>query len=333
MTQHLLCATKSAKPGLARRRSFRRTRLAAGTLAATATFAAFGAAASASVPPDGSSATDDALDLVVNGQALSEGAPVRFDMTVELIGLPFDFGDGPLATGSTDGTNTEIGMDLNAIFESVPGGLPDEFKDADLTLNMLVVDGELFVSGGMFALIGELDPEFDQFAELGDGWGVVRNDGSAEVDAIFSELTGAGANPTDVADLLDFAAGAEITGTTEIDGEEMTVVTVEVPASSLADVTEDNGTLADAGETPVPIEVAYDAAGFPRQVTISLTNEVLETAAAADGTDLDSLGVGLDTEMNLTLSFYDYNDESIVFEAPADAIDVTDDFIAMTEQS
>lgn len=306
---------------------------AAAVVAATATVAAFGSAASATTPP-GSDVDSEAMSIIANSAVVTQGAPVRFELGIEFIGLPFDFGDEPFMTGQFDGVDTEVGIDMTPIFDSIPGGLPPEFDDAELTLDMRFVDGtDIFLKGGLLDLLADLDPRFEQFGELGDGWGSVEESEIPEIDELLGELGGAGGNPIDLLALLEDANSAEVSGTETIEGEELTKVVIMVPADALEDVSSDDDVFADLDGIELPIEVYFDAEGYPRQMVISLTDEALQAAAEADDLDLDDLTGGLETQMTMTVSYSDFNDPSIAIDAPTDAVDVTDAFEVLNSES
>lgn len=293
-------------------------RVATAIVAASATIASFGLTAGASAPPD-----KDALTLVQDSSALVSNAPMRFDLTMEMTGVPISFGDGPLMTGAAVGTSADITIDMDAIF-SASGLDASQFGVDDLSMNMRVIDGtEVYVSGGMFALMGQLDSSFSQFAALGDGWGRVDATQVPDFEAVIAEFSGAG-SPTEALTVLDAVESAEIIGTETVDGETMTVVRISVGGEELEKITGSSNPFAGADVT-VPYDVYIDEAGYPRQMVIMLDDETLSVA------DEENAFGDLAISMTMTMRFFDYNDETIVIEAPADAIDVTADFVKMSQ--
>jgi len=292
-------------------------RTATAFLAATTVVASFGLTAGASAPPD-----KDALTLVQDASTSVAGASMRFDVAMDLTGAPISFGDGPLMTGAAAGTSVEMSIDLGAIFEA--GGIdPTMFGIDDASMQLRVLDGtDVYVRGGLFALVGQLDPSFTQFAALGDGWGHVDANQVPDFDQLISEMSGAG-NPTEALTVLDAVQSAEIVGTEDIDGETMTVVRITVSGAELEKITGPDNPFAGADIT-VPYDLYIDAAGYPRQMVINLDSETLSAADEENAFD------GMAISMTMTMRFFDYHDESIVIEAPADAIDVTADFITMS---
>lgn len=290
--------------------------LTATLIAASAAVASFGLPAAA-----GSGVDKDALTLIQEANALTTDASMRFDLTMEMTGLPISLGDAPLITGSASGTDAEITMAMDALLAA--GGVSaDMFGLDDLDLHMRMIGSDMYVSGGLLQLMGQFDPSFTQFAELGDGWGLVDATKVSDLDAIISQMSGA-ANPADALAMLDGVERAEIIGTADVDGDTMTIVRITVSGETLAQVTGNANPLAQS-DLSLPYDVYIDADGYPRQLVIHLDEETLAAADPSGSTG------GLGMSMTMTMRFFDFNDPTIVIEAPTNAVDVTDDFVKMS---
>lgn len=292
-------------------------RLTATLIAATAAVASFGIPAAA-----GSGVDKDAYTLIQDANALVGDAPMRFDLAMEIIGAPISFGDEPMMTGSAVGNDVDITLDMESMLAGT-GMSPSMFGVDDLNLHMRVIGTDVYLAGGLLQLMGVVDPEFTQFAAMGDGWGFIDAAQVPDFNDIINQMSGGG-SPTEALAALDAVETAEITGTADVDGETMTVVRIIVAGEQLAEITGDSNPFAQ-GDLSVPYDVYIDAEGYPRQMVIHLDED---TIGAADPDN--SLG-GLAMSMTMTMRFFDYNDPTISIEAPADAIDITADFVRMSE--
>ena len=294
---------------------------------------------------------------------------ISMDMTMRFAaeGESFQAG-GTLATGEVDGDLSSMTVDLGALFDELADqippdeALPEGFLDGDLTMEM-VTDGrtgymrlpyfrtmaEVMLDAG--ASRSDLGPLAD-LAELGDTWGRID---LSEVSP--SEVaSAAGAQTFDPRAFLDVAAlGTDVRelGTATIDSVEVRGLGATV---TYGDMLEAQGVDADdrldqmtsgagvAGDdefseafeqamdavmaADMPIEVWVDGDDHVRRISLALNmTEVMAGVAAAGGEDIRDTGMSGDVVMDFT----DYGDDSIQIEIPTDAVDITDEFLALME--
>ena len=146
----------------------------------------------------------------------------------------------------------------------------------------------------------------------------VRELGTATIDSV--EVRGLGATVTygdmleaqgvDADDLLDqMTSGAGVAG----DDEFSEAFEQAMDAVMAADM---------------PIEVWVDGDDRVRRISLALNmTEVMAGVAAAGGEDIRDTGMSGDVVMDFT----DYGDDSIQIEIPTDAVDITDEFLALME--
>ncbi|HEX6424795.1 MAG TPA: hypothetical protein VFZ79_15035 [Acidimicrobiales bacterium] len=293
---------------------------------------------------------------------------MSMDMTMRFAaeGESFQAG-GTFATGEVDGDLSSMTVDLGALFAEIADqippdeALPEGFLDGDLTMEM-VTDGrtgymrlpyfrtmaEMMLDAG--ASRSDLGPLAD-LAELGDTWGRID---LSEVSP--SEVaSAAGAQTSDPRAFLDMAAlGTDVRelGTATIDSVEVRGLSATV---TYGDMLEAQGVDADdlrdqmtsgAGvgddefsaafeqtmeavmAADMPIEVWVDGDDRVRRISLALNmTEVMAGAAEAAGEDIGDTGMSVDMVMDFT----DYGDDAIQIEIPTDAVDITDEFLALME--
>jgi hypothetical protein len=252
--------------------------------------------------------------------------------------------DAPYATGAVADGRSQVVVDLGAVLRSamaqMPGG--DGFDGGDL-LGLLGddltvetrSDGSLvFVRapvlgllGGLTSSMGDLGP----LGELGDGWGVIDVErlGGPEAAAALGRITGGGADPLQLTDLLRAVEGdvSEV-GRTELRGVPVTHLTGSVPLARLAeaqgadlDALADDPAMADALDpllaTLVPIDVFVDDDGRLHRIAFAFDlGPVLAEAGVSGGT----------ASYRVAMDAFDHGDPGVVVELPdrSEAVDLTD---------
>jgi hypothetical protein len=295
----------------------------------------------------GFAATPEYIDHVVD---TAEEQSYRFSMSFQFDMLGSSM-DGELARGSTNGDQTELTMDLGALFEEMGSGLgedmPPELADADLTMQQIVDADTLYIRAPFFAAmgdslgVGDISAQpgsglFTVFSDLGDDWGKV--DVAALGDVLPGEagqaVTGQGVDPAVYLEILRGADQVEELGSDEIDGVEVEGLAADVSFEDLmaaagTDPSTMGGALpGDMESVTFPLEVWVDGDDQVRRLSFNFDAESLADIAGEDLGDAPE-GMG-DFSMGMTMDFSDYG-EDIEIEAPSDAVDITDDFVAAYE--
>ena len=284
----------------------------------------------------------------------TEGLSYRMsmDMTMSMSGAgdSIEMG-GPVMTGEVDGERSSIVMDMGELFADLPGaGMPV----GDLTME-IVTDGidSLYVRAPFFATIAQealdagatrsdLGPLAD-LAELDTTWGrvdlsemsptkVASTVGSQTTDPqVFLDMLARG---TDVSDLgTDTIDGVQVRGlAATVLYEDM----IEAQDLDLDEVRDQFDSAMPGGAEPdavidavldleLPLEVWVDDDDRVRRITMALDMgalfEQFEDAGAG----------GMQMSTDISIDFADYGDDSIAVEVPADAVDVTDSFLALEQ--
>lgn len=293
---------------------------------------------------------------------------ISLDMTMRFAaeGESFQAG-GTFATGEVDGDASSMTVDLGALFDEIADQMPaDEalegLLDGDLTMEMISDGTTAYMRLPYFRTVAEmmldtgatrsdLGPLAD-LAELGDTWGRID---LSEVSP--SEVASAAGGQTfDPGAFLDMAAqGTDVRelGTDTIDSVEVRGLGATV---TYGDMLESRGMDADdlldqmtsgAGvggddefaeafeqtmeammAADIPIEVWVDGDDRVRRISLALNmTEIMADVAEAAGEDVGDTGMSVDMVMDFT----DYGDDSIQIEIPTDAVDITDEFLALME--
>jgi hypothetical protein len=295
----------------------------------------------------GFAATPEYIDHVVD---TAQEQSYRFSMSFQFDMMGSNV-DGEIARGSANGDQTELTMDFGAMFEQMGSGfgeqMPPELADADLTMQQIVDGDTLYIRAPFFAAmgdslgVGDISGQpggelFGVFSDLGDGWGKV--DVEALGDVLPGEagqaMTGQSVDPAIYLEILRGADQVEELGSDEIDGVEVEGLAAEVGFSDLmAAAGTDPSTMGDVlpGEMDsmtFPLEVWVDGDDQVRRLTFNFDAESLADIAGEEAGDIPSeMG---DFSMGMTMDFSDYG-EDIEIEAPSDAVDITDDFVAAYE--
>jgi hypothetical protein len=119
----------------------------------------------------------------------------------------------------------------------------------------------------------------------------------------------------------------EALGRDEIRGVPVNGLAAEVPFDDLMTAPgTDAGGIGAMKDTTVPVEVWVDRDGLIRRVSVEFGRGSMAEALGPEA-PLSSFPVDVD----YTVDLFDYGDESIVIELPAEAVDVTDAFREMLE--
>jgi hypothetical protein len=205
---------------------------------------------------------------------------------------------------------------------------------------------------------GELGVEVDAggeelvaaFGELGDGWGRIDLDELGDVlpGDVQQSLGGQSTSPDVFLDMLRSTGEVEDLGTDEIDGVEVHGLAAEIDFEDMLEAQGmDPGQLEEPGGDEsvagmmdafrLPLEVWIDGDDQIRRITFrfggdsfaEMADEVAEQTG--EQVPVDEMSEMFDFEMGMTMDFADYGDDSIEVEAPDGAVDITDAFVAASD--
>lgn len=300
----------------------------------------------------------------------SEDTSYRYTMSMSMQ-FGGDGFDGEIATGAVDGEKMQMRMDMGAMLSQMSGELgegsdelPPGMSLDDFVIEQ-VVDGEavymrapffgamadeMEAGGGVSGGLGGGEELLEAFASLGDGWG--RIDISEMGDVLPGDLQqslgGQSASPDVFLDMLRSTGDVEELGTDEIDGVEVRGLAAEIDFqdmleaqgmdSSDVEASPDDELTGMMEAFQMPVEVWIDGDDQIRRITFAFGGdsfaEMAEEMADESGEELppDEVSEMLDFEMGMTMDFTDYGDDSISIEAPAESTDITDEFLAVSDQ-
>lgn len=280
-----------------------------------------------------------AVDMTMRGSAPGEGA--------------FEFG-GLIMTGQADGELSSVVLDMGSVMDDFA---PGESFDGDLTMTMVTDDEAMYVQAPFFRTLADRAmAEGATFDDLGPLGAVARLDenewGRVDLDQLtmaeIAQTTGAQGVSADV--FLDMAAdGEEVEdlGTEEIRGVETRglgatstfehmVLAQGVSRDEFVDQLgvpegvpdEEFDRVVDAMlDLEIPLEVWVDADDNVRRVTFALDMSEMMSGLA----DLDPTAADVQMSIDMSMDMFDYGDESIEIEIPAESTDVTDEFVDLME--
>jgi hypothetical protein len=304
-------------------------RRALSTFIILAVLALAGCSTDSGVTLEASDGTNDAAALVetpslATFQSLAaqvEATSSRFEMVMNL-----DSGFGSVSmpvSGAVNGDRMAIAIDMAQI--SMPGLTADDQAMLDAAMLEMIV-----VPPFMYMNFGGLDAGM-----FGGDWIAIDLTQSAGADELLDGLGGMGSDPFGSMRLLEQADRFEEIGTDSVRGVETTHYRLIVnPAAAWERLDEDgraalSASLGDFGAAPPDIDIPYDVwldeQGRARRLAFSMNADLFEemAGARADAAELQAMG---DLAMAMTLEIYDYGDPSIVIEAPAGAVDMTELF-------
>ncbi len=229
-------------------------------------------------------------------------------------------------SGAVDGDRMAVAIDMSQI--SVPGMSADDQAMLDAAMLEMIV-----VPPFMYMNLGGLDAGM-----FGGDWIAIDLTQSAGADELLDGLGGMGSDPFGSMRLLEQADSFEEIGSDTVRGVETTHYRLIVnPAAAWGRLDEDGraaleGSLGDFGAAPPDVDLPYDVwldeQGRARRLAFSMNTDLFEemAGARADAAELQALG---DLAMTMTMEIYDYGEPSIVIEAPAGAVDMTELFASL----
>jgi hypothetical protein len=271
-------------------------------------------------------------EFVAAAAERSEAQPYRTELRMSLVGAD----EVVVETGEQDGERFYVRQDLDAQF----GELLPADADADLSIEHAGDGSTLYLRMPFFTAIKELAPGFavrpfgDLTDQLGDGWGRVDLDELADLlPGLQDNMSATGAHvPHLFVDVITKAQDVEELGEDEIRGVAVTGLAAEVPFEDLlAAEGTGPGSVDVLNDITVPVEVWVDRDGLVRRVGYGFHHD---DVAEALGPESDGAAAGdpsFPVDVDYTLDLFDYGDESIDIEFPADAVDVTDTYRQMFE--
>jgi hypothetical protein len=287
-------------------------------------------------------------DFLKESATRSESASRRLEMRFA-VGESVPEDAPPMMQGEVDGDQFHYTMDLAPIMEGVTsqfGGLDagDVFGDTDLTMEMIGTGDTWYLRAPMFAdmggLLGDSGPGFEGLAAMGDGWGSI--DVQQLGDVLPGDLSGAllgqgGADPSAIIEMVTNTEGVEDLGESTIRDVPVHGLRAEVTLADMMEASgQDPAALAAAGgvgdtedlmeqliNTSMPVEVWIDEDGYLARMTYGFSMaEIFDAMGMSD--ELESLGMS-DLQFAYAVDMFDYG-ETFTFEAPPDAVDITDAF-------
>jgi hypothetical protein len=253
-----------------------------------------------------------------------EATSSRFEMVMN---MESGFGSVTMPiSGAVDGDRMAVAIDMSQI--SVPGMSADDQAMLDAAMLEMIV-----VPPFMYMNLGGLDAGM-----FGGDWIAIDLTQSAGADELLDGLGGMGSDPFGSMRLLEQADSFEEIGSDTVRGVETTHYRLIVnPAAAWGRLDEDGraaleGSLGDFGAAPPDVDLPYDVwldeQGRARRLAFSMNTDLFEemAGARADAAELQALG---DLAMTMTMEIYDYGEPSIVIEAPAGAVDMTELFASL----
>lgn len=250
--------------------------------------------------------------------------------------------DVPMATGEVDGDSIHMRMDLGAIFgDASAAGLP---AGMDFTMEMLTVEGAIYIKAPMFADLAEQMGDdagpLEAFVELGDGWGYIDPEGlGADAAEIGAALGAATVNPGAFYATLATASKLEVIGTEPMHDTEATGVRAMVDFDSLMEA--QGGMPASPGVDvealeglSFPLEVWVGEDGYIHRIVFTMDEDTMAAAAEADteSSDLDDMAEEMSgVSVTMRIDSFDFGDPEISVVAPTDFVDITDAFSELME--
>ena len=314
---------------------------------ACATESGPGAGDADTVAAGGFEATAEYLQEAAD-QSLAEG--YRVELLLSLDG-EIDDDTAPMMTGGVDGDRYHYEMDMGTVVEqtaeAMGESLPSELDGLDMELEMAGDAEILYLRAPMFAQIGgggaAPGPAGD-LAAIGDGWGFVDLAGLGDqVPAdLASAMGGQGIDPQVVVAMVQEADDVTDLGDGEVRGVQVRGLSAEVTMAEMLEASgqdpvafaELNGGVDDGAaealyDLTTPIDVWIDDDGYLRRMEFGYSMDEIVEAMGEDPADLTGAGLG-DLDFAYALDMFDYGAE-LDFEAPDDAVDITDAFAALVQ--
>lgn len=272
-------------------------------------------------------------EFVAAAAERSQAQPYRMEMRQSLAG-----GDEVIVeTGEWDGERFHVRQDLAAPF----GPLLPADADADLAIETAGDGSTLYVRMPVFAALEDLTSGFaitpfdDLVDQLGTGWGRVDLAELADVmPGLQDAMSTMGTHiPRLFVDVVTQAQDVEELGQDEIRGVAVDGLAAEVPFENLYGAPGTApGDVEVMSDIMVPIEVWVDREGLVRRVNFGFHRDDVAEALGPEGDGAPVTMRSFPVDVDYTLDLFDYGDESIDIEFPADALDVTDAYRQMFER-
>jgi len=260
----------------------------------------------------------------------SQAQPYRMEMRQSMAGAD----EVVIETGEWDGERFHARSDLAAQF----GPLLPADVNADLSIETMADDSTLYVRMPAFAALADLTSGFaitpfgDVIDRLGTGWGRVDLAELADVMPGLLDTTSPPGTqmPGLFVDVVANAQDVEELGRDEIRGVAVDGLAARVPFENLLGA---QGTAIEGielmNDITVAIEVWVDRDGLVRRVNLGFHRDDVAEALGQEN-ELVTMS-SFPVDVDYTLDLFDYGDESIDVEFPADAIDVTHAYRQMFE--
>jgi hypothetical protein len=260
----------------------------------------------------------------------SQAQPYRMEMRQSMAGAD----EVVIETGEWDGERFHARSDLAAQF----GPLLPADVNADLSIETMADDSTLYVRMPVFAALADLTSGFaitpfgDVIDRLGTGWGRVDLAELADVMPGLLDTTSPPGTqmPGLFVDVVANAQDVEELGRDEIRGVAVDGLAAQVPFENLLGA---QGTAIEGielmNDITVAIEVWIDRDGLVRRVNFGFHRDDVAEALGQEN-ELVTMS-SFPVDVDYTLDLFDYGDESIDVEFPADAIDVTHAYRQMFE--
>jgi hypothetical protein len=248
--------------------------------------------------------------------------------------------DSPLmASGTIEGDAFHMEMDLGPMMSEIAGSvgepMPPEMAGLDLTMELAGDADRFYLHAPMLATLGGGSGVAGDLAAIGDGWGFVDMAalGDQAPTDVASALGAQSVDPQAVVEMIQGADGVEELGSAEVRGTAVQGLSAEVTMGELMEASgqdpEAIGTTAAEAvfDTPAEIEVWIDDDGYLRRMAFGYD---MADVADAMGEDTDGLGVA-NLQFSYMMDMFDYG-ATVDFEAPADAVDITDAYVELLQQ-
>lgn len=280
-------------------------------------------------------------------QSTAEG--YRLEMRFSLSGEVGE-ADAPLMSGEVEGDSYHYVMDLGSMLEQMADmmgeSVPPELSSVDMSIEMAGDAEAIYMRAPMFAQLGNVAGmgAAAGLADMGDGWGYVDLAGVGdEVSAEVASALGAqGVDPRAVVEAVEGSDDVQDIGTAEIRGAPAHGLAAEVTMGDLLEASgQDPETLATTSgvgtdveeaiaalyETTTPMEVWIDDDGYVRRMAFAYSTDDIAAAMGLSESEMQVLG---GFEYAYAIDMFDFG-APVEFEPPADAVDITDAFLALLE--
>ena len=278
-------------------------------------------------------------------QSTSEG--YRTELLISMTG-EIDETAPPFMSGSVEGAEYHYVMDMAPMMEqtaaSMGQDLPAEMAALDLTMEMAGDPETMYIRAPMLAALGADAAAPSGLAELGDGWGFVdmARLGEQLPTEAAAAMGGQGIDPRAVVEIIEGSEDVEDLGTSEVRGESVHGLSTEASMGDLLEASgQDPEALAEVAGTggteeavealydlQTPISVWIDDDGYLRRLEFGW--DLSQIAGSMGGGEAAGTAAAALGEIRYVMDMFDYG-TTVEFEAPSDAVDVTDGFADLAQ--